>query len=156
MAEAQQTEDRQAEGRQAQGRQLFCRVITPERMIFDGEAERVIARLADGELGVLVDHAPVVSTIEIGDVRIKQGDETTVYATSDGFFKVSDNLVMILVEEALEVGEIDVDAAENRIEQAENERSEEASDQEEAAREIDRRVKVAENLVRVARKYGRG
>lgn len=148
-----------AEAQQSQGRQLFCRVITPERMIFDGQADRVIARIADGELGVLVDHAPVVSTIEIGDVRIKQGDETTIYATSDGFFKVSDNLVMILVEEALEIGEIDVDAAENRIQEAENERSEESAEDEEAVRagrEIDRRVKVAENLVRVARKYGQG
>lgn len=143
----------------AEGRQLFCRVITPERMIFDGEADRVIARIADGELGVLVDHAPVVSTIEIGDVRIKQGDETTIYATSDGFFKASENLLMILVEEALEVGEIDVDEAENRIQEAESERSEEPAEDEEAvraSREIDRRVKVAENLVRVARKYGQG
>ena len=148
-----------AEAQQTGSRQLFCRVITPERMIFDGEADRVIARIADGELGVLVDHAPVVSTIEIGDVRIKQGGETTIYATSDGFFKVSDNLVMILVEEALEFSEIDVDAAENRIQQAENERSEEPAEDEEAvraSREIDRRVKVAENLVRVARKYGQG
>ncbi len=148
-----------AEAQQSQGRQLFCRVITPERMIFDGQADRVIARIADGELGVLVDHAPVVSTIEIGDVRIKQGDETTIYATSDGFFKVSDNLVMILVEEAMEIGEIDVDAAENRIQEAENERSGESAEDEEAVRagrEIDRRVKVAENLVRVARKYGQG
>ena len=71
----------------ADGRQLFCRVITPQRIIFDGEVDRVIARIADGELGVLVDHAPTISTVEIGDVRILQGDETTIYATSDGFLQ---------------------------------------------------------------------
>lgn len=143
----------------AEGRQLFCRVITPESMVFDGEAERVIVRIADGDLGVLADHAPVVSTAEIGAVRIKQGDETRVFATSDGFFKVSENLVLVLVEEAVEAGEIDVSAAENRIEEIERERSEEPAegeDAERAQRDLDRRVKVAENLVRVAREYAQG
>lgn len=143
----------------AEGRQLFCRVITPESMVFDGEAERVIVRIADGDLGVLADHAPVVSTAEIGAVRIKQGEETRVFATSDGFFKVSENLVLVLVEEAVEAEEIDIAAAENRIEEIERARSEEPTEDEDAERsqrELDRRVKVAENLVRVARDYTRG
>lgn len=143
----------------AEGRQLFCRVITPESMVFDGEAERVIVRIADGDLGVLADHAPVVSTAEIGAVRIKQGEETWVFATSDGFFKVSENLVLVLVEEAVEAEEIDVAAAENRIEEIERARSEEPAEDEDAERsqrELDRRVKVAENLVRVARDYTQG
>lgn len=143
----------------AEGRQLFCRVITPESMVFDGEAERVIVRIADGDLGVLADHAPVVSTAEIGAVRIKQGEETRVFATSDGFFKVSENLVLVLVEEAVEAEEIDIAAAENRIEEIERARSEEPTEDEDAERsqrELDRRVKVAENLVRVARDYAQG
>lgn len=144
----------------ADGRQLFCRVITPQQTIFDGEVDRVIARISDGEIGVLVDHAPTISTVEIGDVRILQGDETTVYATSDGFFKVSENLVQVLVEEAVEAGEIDVDDAEDRVEQAERERSElsEAGDEDEdferKQKDIERRRRIGENFTRVARKYG--
>src|SRR3712207_3297742 len=90
-------------------------------MVFDGEADLVVARIADGEIGVLVDHAPLVSTVEIGDVRITDGDERYIYATSDGFFKVSENLVQIMVEEAVPAGEIDVNEAENRVEEAERE-----------------------------------
>ena len=134
-----------------EGRQLFCRIITPERPVFDDEADLVIARIADGEIGVLVDHAPTVSTVEIGDVRIRQGEEWSVYATSDGFFKVSENLVQVLVEEAIPVEEIDVGEAENRVEEAERDLSE-ASD--EGREEIERRQRVGENLVRVARRYG--
>ncbi len=140
------------EGRE--GRQLFCRIITPEETIFDGEADLVIARIADGELGVLADHAPLVSTVEIGDVRIHQGDERRVFATSDGFFKVSENLVQILVEEAVPAGDIDVDEAENRVEEASREVSEE--DAEDRRRESERRQRIGENLVRVARRYGEG
>jgi F-type H+-transporting ATPase subunit epsilon len=138
-----------------EGRQLFCRIITPEQTIFDGEADLVIARIADGEIGVLVDHAPTVSTVEIGDVRIHQDDERHVFATSDGFFKVSENLVQILVEEAVPAGEIDVNEAENRVEEASREVSE-AEDAEDRRREAERHQRIGENLVRVARRYGEG
>src|ERR671911_490004 len=52
-------------GQRGRGRQLFCRVITPEEVIYDGEANLVIARIADGDLGVLVDHSPLVSPEDI-------------------------------------------------------------------------------------------
>ena len=144
-------------GQRSQGRQLFCRVITPEEVIYDGEANLVVARIADGDLGVLVDHSPLVSTVEVGEVRIKEGDDQLVYATSDGFFKVSENLVQVLVEEAVSVEEIDVDAAESRVEEAERELSEVSEDDEDRDRvtaEIERRQRMGENLVRLARKYG--
>jgi F-type H+-transporting ATPase subunit epsilon len=147
------------EGREGQddGRQLFCRVITPEEAVYDGEADLVIARIADGDLGVLVDHSPLVSTVEVGEVRIRQDDEQLVYATSDGFFKVSENLVQVLVEEAVSVEDIDVDAAEDRVEAAErdlSEVSEEAEDRDRVIAEVERRQRMGENLVRLARKYG--
>ena len=139
------------------GRQLFCRVITPEEVIYDGEANLVIARIADGDLGVLVDHSPLVSTVEVGEVRIREGEDQLVYATSDGFFKVSENLVQVLVEEAVAVEDIDAHAAENRVEEAEQELSEvseEAEDRDRVIAEIERRQRMGENLVRLARKYG--
>jgi F-type H+-transporting ATPase subunit epsilon len=138
------------------GRQLFCRVITPEEVIYDGEANLVIARIADGNLGVLVDHSPLVSSVEVGEVRIRENDEQHVYATSDGFFKVSENLVQVLVEEAVSAEDIDVEAAENRVEEAErdlSEVSEEAEDRDRVVAEIERRQRMGENLVAVARKY---
>jgi F-type H+-transporting ATPase subunit epsilon len=139
-----------------EGRQLFCRIITPERPVYDDEVDLVIVRIADGEIGVLVDHAPTVSTVEIGDVRIQQGEEWSIYATSDGFFKVSENLVQVLVEEAVPAGEIDADEAENRVEEAERKLAEASEADEEERQEIIRRQHVAENLVRVARRYGEG
>ena len=148
-----------SEGQQQEGRQLFCRVITPEQVIFDGEADMVVARIADGDIGVLVDHQPVVSTVEIGAVRINQDEDRHVYATSDGFFKISENLVQILVEEAVAAGEIEVNAAESRVEEAENELSEISDEDEDSDRqrkEIERNRTIGENLVRVAREHGDG
>jgi F-type H+-transporting ATPase subunit epsilon len=150
-----------SEDQQQEGRQLFCRVITPEQVMYDGEADLVVVRIADGDIGVNVDHAPVVSTVEPREVRIYEDDEKYVFATSDGFFKVSENLVQVLVEEAVPPDEIDVDEAESRIEEAENELSELSPDEEDEGAqrkrtEIERRRRIAENLVRAAREYGEG
>ena len=128
-------------------------------MVYDGEADLVVARIADGDVGVMVDHAPLVSAAEVGDVRIRDGEELHVFATSDGFFKVSENLVQILVEEAVAAGEIDVDAAGDQVEEAERELSEVSEDAEDRDRvmaEIDRKRRMGENLMRVAGKYGQG
>lgn len=149
----------ESRGEEREGRQLYCRVITPERMIFDDAVDLVITRIADGQIGVLVDHAPTVSTVEIGDVKIQQGEERHVYATSDGFFKVSENLVQILVEEAMPAGEIDSDDAQSRIEAAEQELSElsEGDDEENTERaraDIERRRRMGENMAHVAREHG--
>jgi F-type H+-transporting ATPase subunit epsilon len=138
-------------------------VITPEQVLYDGEAKLVVVRIADGDIGVSVNHAPVVSTVEPREVRIyEDNDEKHVFATSDGFFKVSENLVQILVEEAQTPDQIDVDEAESRVEQAENELSElpeeddEEGETERQRKELERRRQVAENLVRVAREYQEG
>lgn len=142
-----------------EGRQLFCRVITPEEVVFDDEVDMVVARIADGELGVLVDHEPLVSSVEPGAVRIFHGDERHVYATSDGFFKVSENLVQVLVEEAVPASEIDVSEAESRVEEAERELSDVSDDDDGADRiraDIERRRRMGESLVQVARRYGEG
>ena len=149
----------EARGEQNEGRQLYCRIITPERMIFDDQVDMVIARIADGQIGVLVDIAPIVSTVEIGNVRVQQGEERRVFATSDGFFKVSENLVQILVEEAVAAEEIDADEAQNRVEEAERELSglSEGDEDEDAARaraSLERRRSMGENLAHVAREYG--
>ena len=148
-----------AEERQerAEGRQLFCRIITPERTIYDGEADLVVVRIADGDIGVMADHAPTVSTVDIGDVRVRQGDERHVFATSDGFFKVAENLVQVLVEEAVPAEEIDADEAENRVQEADRELGELSGEEDERRRaELERRQRIGENLARVARRYGQG
>ena len=144
------------EGRES--RQLFCRVITPEEVVFDDEVDMVVARIADGDLGVLVDHASLVSTVEPGAVRISQGDERHVYATSDGFFKVSENLVQVLVQEAVPASEIDVSEAESRVEEAERDLSAISDDEgaERARADVERRRRMGETLVHVARRYGEG
>ncbi|AHY46861.1 ATP synthase F1, epsilon subunit [Rubrobacter radiotolerans] len=140
-------------------RQLFCRIITPERTVFDGEVEMVKLRIADGDIGVMSDHQPIVSTVGIRDVQVvMENDERQIFATSDGFFKVSDNLVQILVEEAVPAEEIDPDVAGNRIEDAERLLAETPEDEENERRrrELERERLMGENLARIHAQYTEG
>ena len=140
------------------GRQLFCPVITPERTVFDGEADLVVTRIADGDLGVMADHAPTISTVQpSGETRIRHGDQQSIFATSAGFFRVSENLVQILVEHAFTPEEIDVEEAESGVESAEREYAEasEAGDRR-RMKEAERRRSMYENMVAVARRHGEG
>ena len=128
-------------------------------MVFDGEAKLVKLRIADGDIGVMAEHQPVVSTVAARDVQVVgNDDERSVFAVSDGFFKVSENLVQVLVEEAVPAEEIDSAAAGNRVEEADKAISELGgeNDEDETWRrreELERERRMGENLARVAREY---
>jgi F-type H+-transporting ATPase subunit epsilon len=130
-------------------------VVTPEQVVFDGEADMVVARIADGDLAVMADHAPTISTLKPRETRIRRGEELSIFATSDGFFKVSENLVQILVEEALAPEEIDVEESERAIEGAQQEISDAAGaeDTERRIKEAERWRAIYENRVIVARRH---
>ena len=72
-------------------------VVTPERLVWSGEAEIIIARGADGELGVLPHHAPLITFLLDGDVRIRRPDapELVLHATG-GFLEVKPDRVTVL------------------------------------------------------------
>ena len=94
-------------------------IVTPERTVFEGEAEMVIAKGADGELGVLAGHIPLVTPLKIAPIRIKQSDGELQLAISGGFLEVRPDKVTVLAETAERAEEIDVDRAQEAKARAE-------------------------------------
>ncbi|EGL81791.1 ATP synthase F1, epsilon subunit [Caldalkalibacillus thermarum TA2.A1] len=86
-------------------------IVTPERKVFQGEADIVIARGVEGELGVMAGHIPLVTPLKTAPVRIKQGDKETLIAVSGGFLEVRPDKVNILADTAELPEEIDVERA---------------------------------------------
>ena len=90
---------------------LSVQLVSPERILYEGEAEMVIARTAGGDIAFLSGHAPFVGTLGIGKVRIQQaerGGAEVVAAVHGGFVEVSDNKVTILSDVAELSDQIDV------------------------------------------------
>jgi len=87
-------------------------LVTPRRMVFNGEVESFTAPGVVGSFQVLHSHAPLLAATGIGEVRIRDaGGGEQRYATSGGFVEVHDNKVIMLAETAERVDEIDVDRA---------------------------------------------
>jgi F-type H+-transporting ATPase subunit epsilon len=75
-------------------------VISPERIIFEGEADQVVAPAWDGEVGILRNHAPFMVLLGTGELRISQRDTEERFYVSGGFLQVVDNVVTVLSEQA--------------------------------------------------------
>ncbi|MEU8378175.1 F0F1 ATP synthase subunit epsilon [Streptosporangium sp. NPDC048865] len=96
-------------------------VVSPEREIWSGEADMVIAKTVDGEIGIMPKHAPVLGVlVEGGLLKIKRGggEADLVAAVHGGFLSVADDEVSILAELAELGSEVDVARAKNALERA--------------------------------------
>ena len=131
-------------------------LVTPDGAAYEGEAIMVIVPGADGEIGVLARHAPLIATLKAGSTRIHPGGgaEVIEYATGPGFFQVLNDRAIALVDDAVEAAKIDHARARAQLEAAQAEL--EAIDRGEATGDrwqIEQRIKHAENQLSVA---GRG
>lgn len=95
------------------------KVICPERMFYEGEADMLEMRTTEGEIGVLADHIPLTAVIAPGVLRIKNGEETKEAALNAGFVEILGDKVIILAESCEWPDEIDVNRAQEAKTRAE-------------------------------------
>jgi F-type H+-transporting ATPase subunit epsilon len=131
-------------------------LVTPDGPVYEGEIEMLIVPGADGEIGVLARHAPLIAMLNAGSTRVhvKRDAEVLEFATGPGFFKVEQNRALALVDDAVDAREIDDARARGQLEQAQAELERIDRGEAEADRwKVEQRVKHAENQLTVA---GRG
>jgi len=88
-------------------------------MVFEGEADTVIIPGTAGEMGILPNHAPLLSTMGFGVVRVRKGEREEVFTVAGGLVEVQPDIITVLADVAENVAEIDVaraQAARERIE----------------------------------------
>ncbi|HJP60879.1 MAG TPA: ATP synthase F1 subunit epsilon [Gemmatimonadaceae bacterium] len=80
---------------------LKVSVISPERVLYEGEATAVVAPAYDGEVGILTGHAPMMSLLGKGSLRISGGSSAaSQFQIEGGFLQVIDNNVRVVTEKA--------------------------------------------------------
>ena len=97
---------------------LNFRVLAPDQSVYDGEADEVILPSSTGQLGVLTGHVSMLTALDPGVVRLRQGDNWQSIAISGGFAEVEANEVTVLVNEAQLGSGIDIASAEQDLETA--------------------------------------
>jgi F-type H+-transporting ATPase subunit epsilon len=73
-------------------------VISPETAMFDGEADAVVAPAFDGEVGILPNHAPFVTLLGEGTLKVRRGESVSRFLVRGGFLQVVDNRVRVVAE----------------------------------------------------------
>ncbi len=126
---------------------LEVEVVTPERILYSGEAEMVVCRtMGGGEIAFLAGHVPFLGALEIATARIHGPDGQQVAAVHGGFVHVSDDKVVLLSDVAELADQIDVERARRAKEQAEErQRQEDDVEAEAALRRAIVRLEVAES-----------
>jgi F-type H+-transporting ATPase subunit epsilon len=122
-------------------------VVTPERAVFDGEAEMLVVPGEAGEIGVLARHVALEALLESGLTRIHlPGGEKIELATGPGFFEVHASRALVLVDDAVDVRETDPTRATAQLEEARAELARLESGEVEGDRwRIEQKIRHAEN-----------
>lgn len=100
---------------------LNLSVLTPNRIIWDSEVKEIILVTNSGQIGVLPDHAPIATAVDIGilKIRLTPNDGWLTMALMGGFARIGNNEVTILVNDAEKASDIDPQEAQQTLEIAE-------------------------------------
>jgi len=129
-------------------------IVTAERSVYSADVDMVIAPGIEGQLGILPHHAPLMTMLQPGELRIKKGGEETSLVVSGGFLEVRPDRVVVLADAAERAEDIDViraEAARQRAKEALARKKEPGFDEAQAEAALMRalaRLKVASMVKR--------
>ncbi len=129
-------------------------IVTAERVVYSDDVDLVVAPGIEGQLGILPHHAPLMTTLQVGELWVKKGREEFSLAISGGFLEVRPDRVVVLADTAERAGEIDMARAEEAKHRAQEllaERQAPGIDEAQAEASLHRalaRIKVAEKVRR--------
>jgi F-type H+-transporting ATPase subunit epsilon len=129
-------------------------LVTPDGPVFEGEVEMLVVPGADGEIGVLARHAPLIATLKAGSTRVyldRESENVKEYATGPGFFKVETDRAIALVDDAVSADDIDEARAREQLETAQRELERVDRSESNADRwQLEQRIRHAENQLTVS------
>lgn len=123
---------------------LHVELVAADRVVWSGEATQVIARTVEGDVGILANHAPMLSLLVDGVVEVRTDEgESWVAAVESGFLSVALNRVSILSEDAQMSHDVDLESARHDLEKAKQAGSDDEEAQE-AVRRAQARIRAVE------------
>ena len=98
---------------------MKLKIITHERIVFEGDVDELVVQTTSGQIGVLKDHIPITTSLEIGVTKAKIGEKYKYFAVMGGVFQFKDNNAVILSDICEDSCDIDVTRANAAKERAE-------------------------------------
>ena len=130
-------------------------IVSQDRSVFEGDADIVIVPGVGGEMGILPHHAPLLSTLNFGILKVRSQGQEEVFTVAGGVIEVQPNLVTVLADVAENVSEIDVSRAEAARQRAEQMLKEGPPSDSDAYLAIERDLRKSNLRLEAARRYRR-
>ena len=91
---------------------IRCEIVSQDRQVFSGDADMVIVPGVQGEMGILPNHAPLLSTLKFGILRVRSNGQEQIFTIAGGVIEVQPDLITVMADAAENVLEIDINRAE--------------------------------------------
>jgi len=98
---------------------IRCEIVSQDRTVFEGDVDIVVLPGSDGEMGILPKHAPILTTLKFGIIKIRKGGDEELFTVAGGVAEIQPDIVTVLADAAENVEEIDVNRAEEARKRAE-------------------------------------
>lgn len=132
---------------------IRCEIVSQDRSIFEGEADVVILPGSEGEMGILPNHAPLLTTLNFGIIRVRNQGAEEVFTVAGGVAEVQPDIVTVLADRAENVTEIDIARAEAARARAEKILSEGPPPDTDAYLRMEAALRRSKLRIDAARKY---
>ena len=93
------------------------KVVTYEEKVLEQEAEFVLVRTTEGDMGILPNHSPFIAGLSTGEMKIRLNGKEDKYFISEGLLEISNNVVTIIATEAIPADQLDVERAKKEVEE---------------------------------------
>ena len=97
---------------------IRCEIVSQDRMVFEGDVDIVVLPGSAGEMGILPHHAPLLTTLKYGFIKVRQQGKEDIFAVAGGVAEVQPQIVTVLADAAENIEEIDETRAEQARERA--------------------------------------
>lgn len=93
------------------------KVVTYEEKVLEQEAEFVLVRTTEGDMGILPNHSPFIAGLSTGEMKIRLNGKEEKYFVSEGLLEISNNVVTIIATEAIPADQLDIERAKKEVEE---------------------------------------
>lgn len=135
---------------------IRCEIVSQDRTVFEGEADIVILPGSAGEMGILPNHAPLITTLNYGVIKVRRHGQEQVFTVAGGIAEVQPEVVTVLADAAENVEEIDVERAEAARRRAEEAMAKGVPKDTDAYLAIEAALRRSKLRLEAVRRYRRG
>ncbi|KAA3642888.1 MAG: ATP synthase F1 subunit epsilon [Chloroflexi bacterium] len=135
---------------------IRCEIVSQDRMVYEDDVDIVVIPGTNGEMGILPNHAPVLSTLQYGIIKVRKGDEEHIFTATGGVVEVQPEIITILADASEDVEDIDIARAEAAKESAQQRLEEGPPPDTDAYMALEAAIRRSNLRLEAARRFRRG